>query len=122
MPDPSQVNIDRTHPGRWTITFRGLAQAFDLSTPTRTRDAPSFAKQRAGAKMLASRNGFGIVQATLPGASSFLTFPRQPEVRGFQFRGSRLPWKHAITKIRRSCISKISPYGKRRTPIRLSPR
>ena len=21
MPDPSQFNIDRTHPGRWTITF-----------------------------------------------------------------------------------------------------
>ena len=22
MPDPSQFNTDRTHPGRWTITFR----------------------------------------------------------------------------------------------------
>jgi len=21
MPEPSQFNIDRTHPGRWTITF-----------------------------------------------------------------------------------------------------
>jgi hypothetical protein len=33
MPDPAQFNIDRTHPGRWTITFNNppidcLFQAF----------------------------------------------------------------------------------------------
>ena len=32
MPDPSQFNIDRTHPGRWTITFSNQRRADDDDT------------------------------------------------------------------------------------------
>jgi len=53
----------------------GLAQAFDLSNPTRTRDAPFFAKQMAGVGM-ASWNGFEVALGGWPALSRFgLPFP-----------------------------------------------
>ena len=40
MPEPSQFNIDRTHPGRWTITFSN--PPINMFLPTTGRYLPAF--------------------------------------------------------------------------------